>query len=131
MTIRELKAADAEYPQRALELPGRHRVIRVLGDLELLQAGPILAVVGTRTPEPDVTEATGRIAWIGDQLEFTPRFLFSPDDHRVARDGNRAAERVTDPGVAGLKIRLLRDGIDRHRVGRSAFIHFDRNAVGP
>ena len=92
MTIRELKAADAEYPQRALELPGRHRVIRALGDLSLLQMGPILAVVGTRTPAPDVAEATGRIVEVASEFAMVVLSGISPGVDVLAHEA---------PGVPG------------------------------
>lgn len=59
--VRRLRPADQEYPARVLELPGRPRVLRSLGDLDVLQTGPALAVIGTRTPTDEVLQSARRV----------------------------------------------------------------------
>ncbi len=116
MDIRELKAADAEYPQRALELPGRHRVIRALGDLHLLQSGPILAVVGTRTPETDVAEATGRIVEVASEFAMVVLSGISPGVDVLAHEAALAAGLKT-AAVPGCGIDVLLES-DRGELAR-------------
>ena len=116
MTIRELKAADPDYPQRALELPGRHRVIRALGDLDLLQAGPILAVVGTRTPEPDVQEATGRIVEVASEFAMVVLSGIAPGVDTLAHEAAMTAGLKTI-AVPGCGIDVLLEG-DRGPLAR-------------
>lgn len=84
MDIRELKADGADYPQRALELTGRPRIIRVAGDAGLFAEGPILAVLGTRNPTPEVVEATRRIVGVASEFAMVVLSGISPGVDRAA-----------------------------------------------
>lgn len=56
-----LRPGDAVYPERVLEVPGRARVLRALGDLQVLSTGPLLAVVGKRTVTDEIRKSTHRL----------------------------------------------------------------------
>lgn len=59
--IRQIKPNDEDYPERVRELPGRPRILRSLGDVQVLQLGPVLAVVGTRNADEDIRTAARRL----------------------------------------------------------------------
>ena len=66
--IQRLRPADELYPQRVLEVPGRARVLRALGDLDVLHTGPLLAVVGTRSPNDDILSSTKRVVELAQEF---------------------------------------------------------------
>jgi DNA processing protein len=68
--VQRLRPADALYPQRVLEVPGRARVLRALGDLDVLNAGPLLAVVGTRKANKDILSSTRRVVELAQEFEM-------------------------------------------------------------
>jgi DNA processing protein len=68
--IVELRPSDRTYPERVLELPGQPRIIRVIGNLEVLDMGPALAVVGTRNPTEDILKSTRRIVDVSTEFEM-------------------------------------------------------------
>ena len=63
-----LRPGDAAYPERVIEVPGRPRVLRALGDLESLTSGPLLAVVGKRSTNDAIRKTTRRL--VGAAAEF-------------------------------------------------------------
>lgn len=84
--IHELRPNLPEYPQRLLELPGRSRVMRSLGDLKLLGEGPALAVVGTRTPTPEVERDTARIVEVASEFAMVIVSGMSPGVDAIAHE---------------------------------------------
>lgn len=68
--IQEVRPSDHHYPERVREVPGRARVLRYAGNFDLLNAGPALAVVGTRTPEEDVVRATNRLVEVAGEFDM-------------------------------------------------------------
>jgi len=59
--VERLRPGDESYPARVLEVPGRPRILRVLGDLNVLSSGPVLAVVGVRDVTPEIAKSTRRV----------------------------------------------------------------------
>ena len=84
--IRELRPSQGEYPQRVLELPGRPRVLRALGDTGLLVEGPALAVVGTRTPTPEIERDAARIVEVASEFAMVIVSGISPGVDGTAHD---------------------------------------------
>lgn len=66
--VRRLRPADPHYPERVLEIPGRARVLRALGDLDVLESGPSLAVVGTRSPSDEVLRDTRKFVELSQEF---------------------------------------------------------------
>ena len=81
--IRQIKPSDEDYPERVCELPGRPRVLRSLGDVGVLQTGPVLAVVGTRNANEDIRNSTRRLVEMRAEesavlLDFLTRWVQNP-----------------------------------------------------
>jgi len=76
--ILEFKPSDRTYPERVLELPGQPRVLRIMGDREVLETGPSLAVVGTRNPTEDILKSTRRIVEVATEFEMVVLSGLSP-----------------------------------------------------
>ena len=89
--IRELRPNLSEYPHRVLELPGRPRVMRSLGDLALLGEGPALAVVGTRTPTPEIERDTARIVEVASEFAMVIVSGLSPGVDAIAHEAAMTA----------------------------------------
>lgn len=96
--IRRLRPNDGEYPERILELPGRARVIRSLGDLEVLQKGPVLAVVGTRNADKDIKQSTRRVVEMSAEFEMVIVSGISPGVDMAAH------EAALDLGLASIAV---------------------------
>ena len=84
--IQRLRPADELYPPRVLEVPGRARVLRALGDLDVLNTGPLLAVVGTRTPNGDILGSTRRVVELAQEFGMVIVSGISPGVDVVAHD---------------------------------------------
>jgi DNA processing protein len=59
--VHRLRPGDKSYPARVLEVPGRPRILRALGNMDVLTSGPILAVVGVRDMTPEIAQSTRRV----------------------------------------------------------------------
>jgi DNA processing protein len=88
--VRRIKPADRLYPGRVLELPGRARILRSLGNLEILERGPALAVVGPREPTEETLKHTRRIVEMSAEFQMVIVSGISPGvdaaAHRAALD---------------------------------------------
>ncbi len=89
--IQELRPGDSAYPERALELPGRARVLRALGSRELLLKGPALAVVGTRNATPEMLQDTRRIVDVAREFAMVILSGISPGVDAAAHEAALAA----------------------------------------
>lgn len=116
MEIRELKSDHADYPQRALELPGRPRVFRTAGDVSLFGEGPILAVLGTREPAPEVRKATRRIVEVASEFAMVVLSGISPGVDVAAHEAalDTGLKTIAVPGC-GLHVLLESDRGDLAR----------------
>jgi len=85
-TIIELRPGESSYPERVLELPGRPRVLRALGETGLLDEGPALAVVGTRTPDPAMIQDTRRIVEVAREFAMVILSGISPGIDAAAHE---------------------------------------------
>jgi DNA processing protein len=108
--VRRLKPADRLYPQRVLELPGRARILRSLGNLEILERGPALAVVGPRSPSEETLHHTRRIVEMSAEFQMVIVSGISPGvdaaAHRAALDAGLAT--IAVPGC-GFEVLLRSD----------------------
>jgi DNA processing protein len=95
LEIRELKPNQSDYPERVLELPGRPRVLRTCGDLDLLNQGPALAVVGTRTPTPVIEKDTARVVEVAAEFAMVIVSGISPGVDIVAHEAALKAKLKT------------------------------------
>jgi DNA processing protein len=104
--IHRLRPTDAYYPQRVLELPGRARVLRALGELDVLQKGPALAVVGTRNAGPEILKSTRRVVELSAEFEMVIVSGISPGvdtaAHEAALDLGLATIAVPGCGIDAL-----------------------------
>jgi DNA processing protein len=104
--VRKLKPSDRLYPQRVLELPGRARVLRSLGNLDILQRGPALAVVGPRNPTEETLKHTRRIVELSAEFEMVIVSGISPGvdaaAHRAALDAGLGTIAVPGCGFGTL-----------------------------
>jgi DNA processing protein len=90
-----LRPGESGYPERVLELPGRPRVLRVLGDVKLLNEGPALAVVGTRTATPQMLQDTRRIVEVAREFAMVILSGISPGVDVAAHEAALAARLKT------------------------------------
>lgn len=104
--VRRLRPTDRLYPQRVLELPGRARIMRSLGNLDILERGPALAVVGTRNPTEETLKHTRRIVELSAEFEMVIVSGISPGvdaaAHRAALDAGLATIAVPGCGFEAL-----------------------------
>ncbi len=84
--MRELRPGEPGYPERALEIPGRPRVLRVAGDRRLLAAGPALAVVGTRAPTEVIERDTRRVVEVAAEFAMVILSGISPGVDAAAHE---------------------------------------------
>jgi DNA processing protein len=84
--VRRLKPGDEDYPERVREVPGRPRILRVLGDMGVLQAGPALAVVGTRKADDEIAASTRRVVEAAAEFEMIVVSGLSPGVDAVAHE---------------------------------------------
>jgi DNA processing protein len=84
--IVRLRPADPAYPQRVLEVPGRARILRVMGDRDVFQMGPALAVVGTRNPSPEVVKNARRVVELSAEFGMVIVSGLSPGVDEAAHE---------------------------------------------
>lgn len=84
--IVRLRPADPAYPPRVLEIPGRARILRVMGDRDVFQMGPALAVVGTRNAGPEVVKNARRVVELSAEFGMVIVSGMSPGVDEAAHE---------------------------------------------
>ena len=84
--IVRLRPADPGYPPRVLEIPGRARILRVMGDRDVFQMGPALAVVGTRNAGPEVVKNARRVVELSAEFGMVIVSGMSPGVDEAAHE---------------------------------------------
>jgi len=84
--IVRLRPADPGYPPRLLEVPGRARILRVMGDRDVFQMGPALAVVGTRNAGPEVVKNARRVVELSAEFGMVIVSGMSPGVDEAAHE---------------------------------------------
>jgi DNA processing protein len=101
--VERLRPGDESYPARVLEVPGRPRILRVLGDLNVLTSGPILAVVGVRDVTPEIAKSTRRVVDAAAEFGMVILSGLSPGvditAHEAALDRNMKTVAVPGAGL--------------------------------
>jgi DNA processing protein len=119
--IQRLRPADSYYPQRILEIPGRARVMRILGDLDVLESGPSLAVVGTQKPSEEVLRDTRKFVELSQEFGMLIVSGISPGVDVAAHEAalGIGLKTIAIPG-SGLDALLQSDQSDlAHRIVES------------
>ena len=75
--VERLRPGDESYPARVLEVPGRPRILRVLGDLNVLSSGPVLAVVGVREVTPEIARRAATLKIERPELSLPAALVFA------------------------------------------------------
>jgi DNA processing protein len=98
--IQQLRPSDPGYPQRVLEVPGRARILRLMGDPDVLEQGPVLAIVGTREPTPEIERDTRRVVEVAAEFEMVILSGLSPGVDAIAHGSaiERGLRTVAVPG---------------------------------
>lgn len=116
--IQRIRPADPHYPQRILEIPGRARVMRVLGNLDVLESGPSLAVVGTRNLTEEILRDTRKFVKLSREFEMVIVSGISPGVDVTAHEAalELGLKTIAIPG-SGLDALLQSDRSDlAHRI---------------
>ncbi len=101
--VREIhlfRPSDRDYPERIQEVPGRARILRAMGETDLLQQGPILSVVGTRDPNPEIIKDTRRVVDVAAEFEMLIASGISPGVDVVAHEAalEKGLKTIAIPG---------------------------------
>lgn len=84
--IHLFRPSDRNYPARLREIPGRARILRASGDSDLLQEGPVLAVVGTRNPTQEIEHDTRRVVKVAAEFGMVILSGMSPGVDVIAHE---------------------------------------------
>jgi len=108
--VHRLRPGEESYPARVLEVPGRPRILRALGDLNVLTSGPILAVVGVRDVTPEIAKSTRRVVDAAAEFGMVILSGLSPGVDVVAHEAalEQKLKTIAVPG-AGLEAMLQSD----------------------